>query len=267
MTVAALRVAVITPYYQESDFYLQRCMDSVASQHYPCTHFLVADDRAKPLVSGRAGVRHVELGRAHADYGDTPRAIGSLLAVAEGFDAIAYLDADNYYLPEHIAGLVATWQQQQGLIDVIASQRFFVYPDGRLMPLADRMDVRAGVDTNCLFLAGRALPLAHAWLRIPGPLHAFGDRVFWLILAAAGLRMGQLAQTTVAYTSNWRIHYLRLGELPPPDAKDLGRATLQALAWWQALPAAEQLAHRAALGFDPSGWLASLLPSSEPPSL
>ncbi|HEY9104106.1 glycosyltransferase family 2 protein [Chitinimonas sp.] len=266
MMVAKPRVAVITPYYRESDFYLQRCMDSVAAQHYPCTHFLIADDRAEPLVSGRAGVRHVELGQAHGDYGDTPRAVGSLLAMAEGFDAIAYLDADNYYLPEHIAGLVATWQAQQGLIDVIASQRFFVYPDGRLMPLADQMDARTGVDTNCLFLAGRALPLASAWQRIPGPLHAFGDRVFWLMLAAAGLRMGQLAQASVAYTSNWRTHYLLLGELPPPDAKDLSRATLQALAWWQALSPAEQAAQCTALGFDPSGWLASLLPSSEPPS-
>ena len=38
-----LRVAVITPYYREPLTMLRQCHDSVRTQTYPCTHFLIAD--------------------------------------------------------------------------------------------------------------------------------------------------------------------------------------------------------------------------------
>ena len=263
MTVSSLRVAVITPYYREPAEYLQRCLQSVAAQTHAFTHFLISDGHPSQLVAGWP-VRHVQLGSAHADYGDTPRAVGSLLAASEGFEAIAYLDADNYYLPQHIAGLVAAWEAQGRQIDVLASSRFFVYPDGRLMPIADTMDPRRGVDTNCLFLAGNAIAHGCNWNRMPAAFHAFGDRIFWLMLAARGMRMGTLAQPSVAYTSNWKAHYQQLGEMPPPDAKDLSQAVVQACRWWHALTQPERDEHTARLGFDPTAWLASLLTDTTP---
>jgi hypothetical protein len=50
-----------------------------------------------------ANVRHIRLGRPHNDAGNTPRGLGALLAVSEGYDGIGLLDADNWYDEDHIA--------------------------------------------------------------------------------------------------------------------------------------------------------------------
>ena len=96
-----MRVAVVTPYYKEPRGWIERCIASVAAQTHACDHFLVADGHAQDWIDG-AGVRHLRLDRGHGDYGNTPRALGALLAVSEGYDAIAFLDADNWYAPEHV---------------------------------------------------------------------------------------------------------------------------------------------------------------------
>src|SRR5258705_8390414 len=100
-----LRVAVVTPYFRVPDAWLSQCHRSVAAQQYPCTHILIADGEPQDIVAEFAA-EHILLEQAHADYGDTPRMIGSQAAVSRGFDAIAYLDADNWYYPTHIASLI-----------------------------------------------------------------------------------------------------------------------------------------------------------------
>ena len=96
-----MRVAVITPYHAEPDAYLEACHASVASQSFGCTHFMVSDGRPAPRVDG-FDCQHIRLPRAHADYGCTPRGIGSISAIGQGFDAICYLDADNWVTDDHV---------------------------------------------------------------------------------------------------------------------------------------------------------------------
>ncbi|SFZ75777.1 glycosyltransferase [Chitinimonas taiwanensis] len=256
----ALRVAVITPYHRESPAQLQRCMASVAAQHYPCTHFLISD--GYPQALDQPGLRHVQLGLAHGDYGDTPRALGSLLARSEGFDALCYLDADNAYWPEHVASLVQAWQADGGRTAVFSCARQLYYPDGRLMPLRDTVGAPDFVDTNCLFLSGAALDLTALWTLMPAPLHIIGDRIFWQALRLSGLPMRHLAQASVAYTSHWRAHYLALGETPPPDARSIEAGLQAAARWWLALPASLQARYIAIMGFDPGPSLRSQLPAA-----
>jgi hypothetical protein len=62
-----LKVAVVTPYYQEPQDWLIQCHESVANQSYPCTHIMVADGYSNELV-GRLGVLHIPLPRRHRDY-------------------------------------------------------------------------------------------------------------------------------------------------------------------------------------------------------
>jgi hypothetical protein len=71
-----MNVAVITPYYRESDAKVRRCMASVAAQTHPATHFMVADGFPKDFLSVAAGVRHVVLPQPHGDNGNTPRGCG-----------------------------------------------------------------------------------------------------------------------------------------------------------------------------------------------
>jgi cellulose synthase/poly-beta-1,6-N-acetylglucosamine synthase-like glycosyltransferase len=105
-----MKVAVITPYYKESRAWLERCLDSVAAQSHPCTHIVVADGHPQDWIDERP-VRHLRLDRPHADYGDTPRALGGLMAANEGFDAICFLDADNWYGRHHVLSCLRLAQQ------------------------------------------------------------------------------------------------------------------------------------------------------------
>jgi glycosyltransferase involved in cell wall biosynthesis len=100
-----MKVAVVTPYYREPIEKLRRCHDSVMAQTRACTHFMVADGFARDEIDDW-DVQHIRLPLGHADFGNTPRCLGALSALNQGFDGFAYLDADNWYHPEHAESLV-----------------------------------------------------------------------------------------------------------------------------------------------------------------
>ena len=108
-----LRVAVVTPYYKESPQTLRRCIESVRGQTHPhVVHYLVADGfPQRELMADWPQVRHIELPHAHANYGCTPRGIGALCALADDVDIVSFLDADNLFLPEHVASVVQAVEQ------------------------------------------------------------------------------------------------------------------------------------------------------------
>jgi len=87
-------VAVITPYFNEAINKLARCHESVLKQSYPCTHFLISDG-PRHRATLPWSVRHIELGRSHADNGNTPRGLGAISAMNEGYDVIMLLDGDS----------------------------------------------------------------------------------------------------------------------------------------------------------------------------
>src|ERR1700730_6908863 len=97
-----LKIAVVTPYYKENDDILRQCHLSVLRQRYPCTHILVADGHPKSLFDDQPKTMHVNSLQANRDAGSPPRAIGGILPDASGFEAVAWLNADNWYDPSHI---------------------------------------------------------------------------------------------------------------------------------------------------------------------
>src|SRR4051794_24560005 len=93
---AFMKIAVITPFHKTPTPWLEQCLVSVARQTVPCTHFLVCDGDEPHDITIPASVKVLRLPDAHRDFGNTPRAIGSVSAISQGFDAIAYLDSDNW---------------------------------------------------------------------------------------------------------------------------------------------------------------------------
>src|SRR5207248_9274988 len=79
------RYVFITPYYKETRALLEQCIGPVWSQTIRADHILVADGFPQDWID-QTNVRHVRLDRAHADWGNTPRCIGALMAAAEGYD-------------------------------------------------------------------------------------------------------------------------------------------------------------------------------------
>ena len=221
----APKVYVVTPYYQESLEVLKRCHDSVlAQQEVNCdiTHIMVADGFARPEVDDWA-VAHVKFPTAHGDYGNTPRAIGAMLAQAEGADFITYLDVDNWYYPEHLASMLARLQETRA--QVVCCMREFYDADGQKMACTEGDEnALQHVDTSCMLLDRSAFAANTLWM-MPRQLSPIGDRIVFKGIAHRGYRLAFTQKRTVAYTTLYAMHYNAVGQaLPAGFKEELGDA-------------------------------------------
>lgn len=232
-----LKVAVVTPYYKEDRRLIERCIDSVRAQTYGATHFVIADGFAQAWLD-RAGVRHLRLDHAHADFGNTPRAIAGLLAVSEGFDAVCFLDADNWLDPEHVQ-LCVTAALAGGRADYVIARRRFVRMDGSALPICDAEEGHGHVDTSCFFLLRGAFHTVARWATMPRPLACIGDRVYAATLRSEGLRAVRVDRVSVNYLCTWASVFRLAGEEPPAYAKPNVDAAA-ALRWWRELSASDR---------------------------
>ena len=210
-----LRVAVVTPYFEESLELLRRCYESVAAQSYTCLHVMVADGRPRPDLDSWA-VDHVVLPRSHGDIGSTPRLIGCYHAIGLGYDAIAFLDADNWYRPDHIQTLVDLHRSTQAAF--VSSGRMLCRLDGSEMAECPFTDPGRFVDTSCMMFTREAFPVLAQWGLMPDYAHVIGDRVMLHYVRTAALSQAHTAKATVFYRCAKQGIYLRLGEKPPEGA-------------------------------------------------
>lgn len=225
-----MKVGIITPYYREAQDVLRTCHESVQAQTHACEHFMIADGFPRPEVSNWE-VQHIVLARSHGDGGNTPRAIGSLSAINQGFDAIAYLDADNWYYPNHVAEMIELHRQTGAAI--CTATRTVHRQDGSLL-FVDRLDSdgRRHVDASCYFFTKRAFRLAPIWATMPGELGPVGDRAIWSVIQALGLPCAHHSEPTVAFRTQYQEHYRHVGEEPPPESKSNEESTGKAMQWW-----------------------------------
>lgn len=235
-----MRYAIITPYYRETRTLLERCIFSVRNQTLGAVdHIMVADGHPQDWIDD-TGVRHLRLDRAHDDYGNTPRGMGVMLAVAERYDGIGLLDADNWLDPGHVALCTATFlaASKSNQIDYVIAQRRLCRPDQSILPISDG-DPVGHVDTSCFFFfPGSYHILPHLGI-MPKALSPIGDRIIRQVLPARGLRHAICPEVTVNYHCLWQSIYLAAGETPPPDAKPrINSGAVQA--WFDALSAEDK---------------------------
>ena len=209
------RYAIVTPYYKEDRHLLERCIHSVQEQTLAADHILVADGYPQGWLDGEP-VRHIRLDRNHADYGDTPRAIGAMLAVAEGYAGIAFLDADNWFEPAHVA-LCVEASLRNPSCDYVIAKRNLCRPDGSVIPVEDA-PISLFVDTSCFFLLPGSYHMIHRFGLVPFQLAPICDRVFFASLRQEKLVAEMVMEKTVNYHCLWPAVYRNAGEVPPPDA-------------------------------------------------
>lgn len=212
-----MKVAVVTPYFDETSAELLRCIASVQKQTVPCGHIMVSDGRPNDLVEA-SGVTHIKLPN-HNDYGDTPRLIGSCHAFSAGYDAILYLDADNYFSSDHVEKMLAV-QARSGAA-VVTCGRTLRTIDDELIGQCPETDGSNFVDTNCLLLTRRAFPYTTAWGFKDTRLGIVGDRIFWNALRNSGLPITHVPENGVQYISTFGCHYVWFNRVPPLNAKQI----------------------------------------------
>jgi glycosyltransferase involved in cell wall biosynthesis len=213
-----LKVAVITPYWKEKRTCLERCINSVKSQSSHVDHFLVADGHPQGWMDSQ-DVNHIILDRAHGDYGNTPRCIGAMVAQSREYDAITFLDADNWIDSDHIESCIIAGGDLK-IIDYIISKRRFVRDDGSIINWAQE-PISQLVDTSCFFILPTAFPLIPVWSTMPKPLSVHGDRIFLAALRAYNLKFKECINPTVNYLCTDKNIYRKLGEEPPEYSKEM----------------------------------------------
>lgn len=214
-----LRVAAITPYYNESRHLLQRCIDSVRNQTVNSDHFLIADGIGQDWIDQEVK-RHIRLGKRHGDFGNTPRGLGALLAASEGYEAIFYLDADNWIQPDHVQSCIQSAIREFGDwkdCDYVIAKRLFKRPDETTILINDQ---NGHVDTNCYLFFPGTFDLISIWVNQPKYLSSLGDRFFYQMLKAKQLNVAANDRPTVNYHCMWASIYRSVGESPPPGAKE-----------------------------------------------
>lgn len=213
-----MRVAIVTPYFKEPREWIERCVRSVRAQTHPCDHFVVADGHPQDWLD-EAGVRHLRLDRAHGDYGNTPRGLGAMLAIGEGYDAIAFLDADNWLAPEHVQRCVDVAEATGA--DYVAASRHWARADGSVMNVHVAEDVDGShVDGNCFFLLFGAFHTIPRWVLSPKPMTMWFDRFYLQAMREEGLREARTNTRSVYYLCTWKGIYRAIGEEPPSFAKE-----------------------------------------------
>jgi len=207
-----MKVAVVTPCHNTPPKWLDQCRKSVEAQTYPCTHVLV-DDGSEPPMEGPI----IRLPKGHADTGNAGRAVGAVASISEGFDAVAFLDSDNWYEPSHIESLVILHQSTKAA--VCTSSRNLYTVNGVLMGKCPEVDGKKFVDTNCLMFTRKAFLAVALWYMIPPDRKLLGDRFVWDEIIKNNFPRAYTGLPTVAYRTNYRVHYAHFGLPVPIDAK------------------------------------------------
>ena len=210
-----MKICVVTPYFETSEAWIQQAHDSVRGQTIAAQHILVCDGSAPAQLADFKGI-HIVLQRNYKDYGNTPRLIGCYQAMALEADAIAFLDADNWYYPDHLEGLLRYAKEHQ--LDAIASSRMLHRLDGSAMGKCPTVDGRTFIDTNCMLVMKSAFHHMLAWTLMTQDVAAVMDQVVWRHMRDGGARMGFLDKASVAYRTRHISHYRQAGEEPPAEA-------------------------------------------------
>jgi hypothetical protein len=225
--MSSFQVAVITPFHAEPWEYLERARQSVRRQTWPYVwHVLVGDGSTLRPVEDEQTLC-VHLPRGCRDFGDTPRALGALYAAGLGVDAVAFLDADNWYQPGHIESLVRMHHETGA--HVVSSRRAFHRIDGTYMAECTASDGQQFADTNCLFLVRAAFGLLNRWVLMDPRWHGIDDRVFWDHVQQTGTSTAHTGHATAAYRGQFMGLYWDLKEPVPQGARkpDDVRAALE----------------------------------------
>ncbi len=160
----------------------------------------------------------------HEDAGDWARTSGALHAAALGYDAVGFLDGDNWLERDHVEKLMALDRSFDDLNAWIAtSARFICHEDGRVLGTDSECDGAGHVDTSCFLFRQRAFGLLPHWALIPRAVAPICDRIFWTY-AKAVIKDGILthahsAAPTVNFRSRYACHYRDAGMEPPPGSK------------------------------------------------
>ena len=217
-----MKIYCITPVYDPNIKFLEKNIESVRNQTVDVTHILVFDgnkglDKVKEYAINLNDIEIINLPKAHRDYGDTPRFIGSVSAFQRGADAVFWLDDDNWIEPNHAEKMSANLTQSR---PIATCQRNICTLDGELMGICFEIDPKEFIDTNCFMIHRSSKSLCSIWWMIQDDQHIFGDKILYKHILENKILTTHYQKPTVNYRTNFNFHYQHYGYPIPETAKD-----------------------------------------------
>ncbi len=215
-----MKIAVVTPYCREPLEKLRRCHESVraqdvVSQDITVDHILVGDGYPQRTLDAWP-VMHMALPVNCGDSGDTPRLIGAAMVAALAYEALLFLDADNWYEPDHVRTLVALHRASGAAI--VTCARALRRPDGTLLGTCRECDGSTFCDFNCYLFARKAFGHLRTLAFSDRAATYFTDRYLYNHIKNSGAAFVHSSRPTVNYETMTISHYVNAGEAPPPGA-------------------------------------------------
>ena len=214
-----LKIAVITPYYKESLEQLKKCHESVLAQGSNVTHFLVSDGIPQEAIDHWNCI-HIKLPMSLNDYGDTPRGIGAAIASAQLYDGICFLDADNWYEPEHISNIRQVYNDYQSPV-ISTARHLYLKENGQYLGICPDCDGVNFVDTSCYFFHRDAFDVCRHWLFKAEGMGVIDDRIIWAEVLRQNIKRTHITTPTVNYVTDFAVHYEQFGLIAPPFSRVL----------------------------------------------
>ena len=148
-----LRISVVIPAYNAARF-LPKTLAGIRAQTYPAHEIIIVDDgsrdNTREVVAGLGqGITYV-----HQENTGVSAARNRGIAMATG-DIVAFLDADDDWLPEKLERQIAIFQQYPR-VGLVASDRSDIDADGQV--LLDSLFKKQGLENMFKDLAGTPLP-------------------------------------------------------------------------------------------------------------
>ena len=215
------KIAVITPYNNENYDIIKKANQSVLEQgvrEFECEHIIIADGKDENNNLSKLKCHKIELDKNYNDNGNMPRSIGTKYAINNKFDFIMYLDADNWFLNDHIVSLINLINDQN---HIACSYRSFYTFDEKKMSYIEDDDClsKKFVDTSCYLIPKLFFEYINIWHLIPKETSQWCDRIFYFNLLKNKCPIKYSEQHTVAFRSLYEVHYLNSNLDLPKNVK------------------------------------------------
>ena len=135
------------------------------------------------------------------------------MAASQGYEPIFFLDADNWFKPNHVE-LALTLHRNDPSIDVVISGRIIVLDDGTILNTTPEDVGQHFADTSTLGLFKRAYRSIALWTLMPNELAPICDRVIYECLKKLPLKLHWHEERTVIFESHYANHYRLAGKTP-----------------------------------------------------
>lgn len=215
-----MKIAVITaigPNYNLN--WLTQCVRSVQEQDSSFAeieHYLIYDGAAE-MDFFLAPTIPIRLPDCSNDWGNTPKAIGTILAFKTKCDLCIYLDCDNWLNPEHLRRLIEEVEKFPKS-DMFSHGRELFADNGMYIGKCPQTVEVSGkvyfADVNTLVIRrSMMLEMSQVWASHPG------NGVDWDITSAYRHQIKYLPIKSVNYRTRWKTHFTHYGLTPPENAK------------------------------------------------